>query len=73
MSEETEGSRYSQGLVFGAAVILDNGQSMTVDEIVGRLNGITDEIEAAHMAGQADAGVDPGFSNAQAYRIKVTE
>lgn len=24
-------------------------------------------IESAHMAGQADAGVDPGYSNAQAY------
>ena len=24
-------------------------------------------IEQAHMAGQADAGVDPGYSNAQAY------
>ena len=24
-------------------------------------------IEDAHMAGQADAGVDPGYSNARAY------
>ena len=24
-------------------------------------------VEQAHMAGQADAGVDPGYSNARAY------
>jgi hypothetical protein len=28
-------------------------------------------IEAAHMAGQADAGVDPGYSKASAYRRSV--
>lgn len=28
-------------------------------------------IEQAHMAGQADAGVDPGYSNARAYRINL--
>ena len=32
-----------------------------------------DAIESAHMAGQRDAGVDPGYSNAQAYRIRVTD
>jgi hypothetical protein len=29
------------------------------------------EIEVAHMAGQADAGVDPSYSNASAYRRSV--
>ena len=28
-------------------------------------------IEQAHMAGQADAGIDPGYSNAQEYANKV--
>lgn len=27
----------------------------------------------AHMAGQADAGVDPGYSNARAYCIEIME
>ena len=30
-------------------------------------------IENAHMAGQADAGVDPGYSNARAYCDAVAE
>ena len=28
-------------------------------------------LENAHMAGQADAGVDPSYSNAQMYVIKL--
>lgn len=28
---------------------------------------LADEITKAHIAGQADAGVDPGYSNAQGY------
>ena len=28
-------------------------------------------VEAAHMAGQADAGVDPGYSNARDYYDEV--
>jgi hypothetical protein len=34
---------------------------------------MSDAIEAAHMAGQSDAGVDPGYSNARAYRRSVRE
>jgi len=34
---------------------------------------LRDLIETAHMAGQNDAGVDPGYSNARAYCDKVFE
>ncbi len=34
------------------------------DEIIKIMNTVA---ENAHMAGQADAGVDPGYSNARAY------
>lgn len=29
-------------------------------------------IEQAHMAGQADAGVDPSYSNARVYALRTT-
>ena len=32
---------------------------------------IRQALEQAHMAGQADAGVDPGYSNAQTYAKSV--
>jgi hypothetical protein len=35
------------------------------------VSNIRDLIEQAHMAGQADAGVDPGYSNAQAYYYSI--
>jgi len=31
-----------------------------------------DELEQAHMAGQADTGIDPSYSNAQCYTSRIT-
>ena len=44
------------------------------DREIDRLKAsLPEAIEQTHMAGQADAGVDPSFSNAQAYRIKESK
>lgn len=37
------------------------------------INILAEEITKAHMAGQADAGVIPGYSNAQVYLRSLTD
>lgn len=49
-----------------ALYIGEKGQALQTKKVVAN-DTIREIIEAAHMAGQANAGVDPGYSNAKAY------
>jgi hypothetical protein len=51
----------------------ENPYSSPIDYISLTVEELRFQIEGAHMAGQADAGVDPGYSNARAFAKKALE
>lgn len=69
LTEEAGGERYGDRATFAvrfmpiAAVKLDTAQTR-IAELEAKLFWLC---EKAHMAGQADAGIDPSYSNAQMY------
>ena len=62
--------RYDLDDIGGQPHIHSDGDWVKYDDVQAEIERLTALLHQAHMAGQVDAGVDPSWSNAQAWVLE---